>query len=383
MASTADDLHADLAQMVRSFLDRNWSATQLVAYSHEPGADQGALYARLATELDLVGVAVPEEFGGAGCGLVELSVVLRELGRRLYVGPYLATAVLATSALLASGDHDVCREVLPRLGSGELTATVAGLHELMESTAGPLPTAALADGTWRLTGDLIHVLDGSTADLLVVLANDLEGVAAFLVEPNANGLTRTPHIGVDLTRQLAELGLREVVGRRLGGPEVGAAVADRMRIVAAVAVAAEAVGAAEECLDLAVQHAKVRLQFGRPIGSFQAVKHRCADTMLDVEAARATLMFAAVAAEADEPDRRAAGADSPTGTASVAKAACTDALFRAAGSAVQVLGGIGYTWEHPAHLYVRRAMSSRFLFGSTATHRERLLGLHIAARSAS
>ncbi|MCP2336427.1 acyl-CoA dehydrogenase family protein [Actinomadura rupiterrae] len=328
------------------------------------------LWRRMAGELGLQGLAVPEEHGGSGFGVRELAVVFEEMGRVLYCGPFLATVGLALPALLAAGATDD----LPGIADGTTIATLAWTED--DRWAAP-PAMTCEDG--RLTGTKTYVLDGHTADLVLVTARtgtstgtgtdtgsgSGTGVALFAVDGDAPGLTRTPLPTLDQTRKLARLHFENVDALLISSD--AEAVLARARDVAAALLAAEQVGGAERALQMTVDYAKVREQFGRPIGSFQAVKHRCADMFVQVESARSAMLNAAAAAD-DSPGELPVAA-------ALAKAFCSDAYFHVAGETIQLHGGIGFTWEHDAHLYFKRAKSSQELFGPPAMHRNRLADL--------
>jgi alkylation response protein AidB-like acyl-CoA dehydrogenase len=273
--------------------------------------------------------------------------------------------VLATTTLLRCADEEARKRLLPGLASGELVATLALTEDSARWDAtGVRLTARESAGSWVLTGHKTFVLDGASADVVLTVGRTEDGIGVFLVDGDAPGLTRTPLPTMDPTRRQARLDYAGVPATRLrthgDGWELVAEVLDR----AAVALAAEQVGVASRTLDMAVEYAKVRHQFGRAIGSFQAVKHLLADVLLEVESARAAAHYALLAAENETPDLSA--------VASLAKAFCSDACLRATAENIQVHGGIGFTWEHPAHLYLKRAKTSQLLFGDPAYHRELL-----------
>jgi alkylation response protein AidB-like acyl-CoA dehydrogenase len=315
------------------------------------------VWQRLASELGLVTLAAPEEYGGAGAGVVELAIIAEELGRALYSGPWLST-VLAASALAAAADRAFAAEILSGLADGA-PATVA----VAEATGGWDPadiqcTATTSGDGWTLHGSKKYVAHAVGASLLVVAARADDGVALFAVEAGAAGLTIHPVEAFDRTRHLAQVDLDATPARRIGADVTG------LLQLAAVLSAAESVGGAQAALDLAVEYAKQRVQFGRVIGSFQAVKHMCADRLLDVESARSAAYYAAWAA-ADESDDQSMATP-------LAKALCSDVFFDTARDSMQIHGGIAFTWEHPIHLYYRRAKSSRTLWGDPQAHRESL-----------
>ncbi|MFJ9907986.1 acyl-CoA dehydrogenase family protein [Streptomyces sp. NPDC101152] len=355
----------ELGRTVRAFLADTSPETEVRRLMETPEGFDRALWRRMGTELGLQGLAVPEEYGGAGCGPVEVGVVMEETGRALLCAPFLSSAVLATTVLLRCADEEARKRLLPGLASGELVATLALTEDSARwDAAGVALTARESAGSWLLTGHKTFVLDGAAADVVLTVARTADGIGVFLVDGDAPGLTRAPLPTMDPTRRQARLDYREVPATRLrthgDGWDLVAQVLDR----AAVALAAEQVGVASRALDMAVEYAKMRHQFGRPIGSFQAVKHLLADVLLEVESARAAAHYALLSAENEAPDLPA--------VASLAKAFCSDACVRAAAQNIQVHGGIGFTWEHPAHLYLKRAKTSQLLFGDPAYHRELL-----------
>ena len=292
--------------------------------------------------------------------------MLEELGAALYGGPYLASAVLAANALLASPDEDARKAYLPGIASGELIATLAFTEEDGSWETGRDPAAAASsDGDgWRLDGRKSFVLDGHTAGLILVVARTGDGLSLFAVPADAAGLTSTALPTLDQTRKLARLDFAAVPATLIGSAGDGAAVLSHTLDVAAIAQAAEQLGGAQRALDMAVEYAKVRHQFGRPIGSFQAIKHRCADLLLEVESLRSAVQYAAAAVAEDS-------AEVPV-VASLVKAYASDVYFHVAAENIQIHGGIGFTWEHDAHLYFKRAKASELFLGDASYHREHL-----------
>jgi alkylation response protein AidB-like acyl-CoA dehydrogenase len=355
----------ELRRFVRQFLEaKSDEATVRRLMETEAGYD-GAVWRQMAEQLGLQGLIVPEEFGGSGYGYVELTVVLEEMGRALLPAPYFSTVVLAANALLHSGDDAAKKELLPGIAGGETIATLAFTEPSGRWDEAGITMAAARDGDgWSLTGTKSFVLDGHTAVLVLVAARTDAGVSLFAVQGDAAGLTRTPLPTMDQTRKQARLDFDGTPARLVGADGGGWAVLERVLDLAAVALAAEQVGGAQRCLDMAVEYAKVRVQFGRPIGSFQAIKHKCADMLLEVESAKSAAYYAGwCAAELN---------DELPAVASLAKAYCSEAYFHAAAENIQIHGGIGFTWEHPAHLYFKRAKSSELLFGDPTYHRELL-----------
>ena len=322
-----------------------------------------AVWQRMARELGLQGLGVPVEFGGGGFGPVEQVVVLEETGRALLCAPYFATAVLAAGALRASGDEAAQRELLPGIADGTTVATLAVPEEDGAWRTDRLRTRARRAGDgWVLDGRKSYVIDGASADSVLVVAQTDGGPSLFAVAGAAPGLTRRALQTLDMTRKQAELGFDGVPARLVGVEGAAARVVEQTVTLAIVALAAEQVGGAQLCLEMSVEYAKLRVQFGRPIGSFQAIKHKCADMLLAVESAKSAAYYAAWAA-AD------GSAELPL-VASLAKALCSETYVQVAAETIQIHGGIGFTWEHDAHLYFRRARSTEAMLGSPTHHRE-------------
>jgi alkylation response protein AidB-like acyl-CoA dehydrogenase len=353
----------ELRRSIRRFCEDRSPSSEVRRLMATDEGYSPAVWAEMS-ELGLPGVAIPERFGGAGLGWIELTIVLEEMGRTLCCSPLFATTAMAAPALLASGDEAACAAHLPGIAAGRTIATLALAEETgrWEAAAVRLRAERSASG-WTLRGHKSFVVDGTVADVILVAGRSSAGVSLFVVEGNAPGLARSGLPSLDPTRKLARLAFDGVPARLVGAEgAAGPALAHALDL-AAVALAAEQVGGAERCLEMSVQYAKVRYQFGRPIGSFQAIKHKCADVLVEVETARAAAELAARAAAQDS--------DLPA-AASLAKAVCADAFFRAAAENIQIHGGIGFTWEHDAHLYYRRAVSGRSFLGDGAYHREQL-----------
>ncbi|GGK96796.1 acyl-CoA dehydrogenase family protein [Streptomyces flaveus] len=372
------DEQEELRRTVRAFLADTSPETEIRRLMETPEGFDRAVWRRMGSELGLQGLAIPEEYGGAGCGPVEVGVVMEELGRALTCTPFLASAVLATTAALRCADEEARKRLLPGLAAGELVATLALTEDSARWDAeGVRLTARESKGSWLLTGQKMFVLDGATADVVLTVARTGDGIGVFWVDGDAAGLTREPLPTMDPTRRQARLDYHDVRATRLRTHGDGWDLVSEVLDHAAVALAAEQVGAAGRALDMAVEYAKVRHQFGRPIGSFQAMKHLLADVLLEVESARAAAHYALLAAESGDPELPAA--------ASLAKAFCSDTCLQATEQNIQVHGGIGFTWEHPAHLYLKRAKTSQLLFGDPAYHREllaRRIGLDRVGESA-
>jgi alkylation response protein AidB-like acyl-CoA dehydrogenase len=355
----------ELRNVVRQFLEaKSPEAAVREQMDTERGFDPD-VWKQMAEQLGLQSLTIPEEYGGQGFGYVELIVVLEEMGKTLVCAPYFSTVVLAANTLLHSGDEAAKKEYLPGIASGDTIATLAFTEPSGKwDESGIEATASGSGDTWKLSGTKMFVLDGHTADLIIVAARTPKGVSLFAVNGDAAGLTRTPLATMDQTRKQAKLELDNVEGKLIGEEGKGWDVLSTVLDLAAVALAAEQVGGAQRCLDMSVEYAKVRVQFGRPIGSFQAIKHKCADMLLEVESAKSAAYYAGWCASEMNDELPA--------VASLAKAYCSDAYFHAAAENIQIHGGIGFTWEHPAHLYFKRAKSSELLFGDPTYHRELL-----------
>ena len=323
------------------------------------------VWEQMAGQLGLQGLAIPERHGGAGFGCVEQAIVLEEMGRVLLCAPYFATVAMAANALLTSGDEAACAAHLPSVASGATIATLA----LAEDTGrwdeeGVTLTAERSAQGWTLDGHKSFVVDGAVASLVLVVARTWSGISLFAVAGDAQGLSRTPLPTLDQTRKLARLEFARTPAQLVGADGGAWPGIARTLDLAAIALAAEQVGGAQRCLDMSVEYAKVRQQFGRPIGSFQAIKHLCADMHVAMELGRSAVRFAAWAADESPGELRVAAA--------LARAYCSEAYFKVAADTIQVHGGIGFTWEHDAHLYYRRAKSSELLFGTPAQARAQL-----------
>jgi alkylation response protein AidB-like acyl-CoA dehydrogenase len=340
------------------------------------------LWQRLCGEIGAAGLAVPERYGGAGAGPVETHIVMEELGRGLTPSPMLGSPVLAAQALLASGDAAACQRLLPAIADGTTIAALAWTGEQghWDPAQAAYEARPAAPGTgWLLTGQAHYVLDGDLAGVLLAAARTPDGIALFEVDPDQPGVTRCGQTAMDLTRRLAAVRLDGVPGLPLGDRAGGAAplappprsapapaqaALAQARDLACIALSAEQVGAAQRALELTVAYTKVRVQFGRPIGSFQALQHRMADLHVLAESARSLSYAAAFAAAEQAPDLGL--------RAAAAKAYCSEALTRVAGQMIQLHGAIGITWEHDAHRYFKRAHGAGQLFGSPAEHVARI-----------
>jgi alkylation response protein AidB-like acyl-CoA dehydrogenase len=356
--------HDELRQVVREFLRQRSPSREVRRLMEAEEGRDDEVWAMLTGQLGLSGIAVPARYGGAGYGPVELGIVLEEMGRALLVAPYFSTVVLAGQALAASGDEDAMARWLPGIADGSLTAALAiaeesGSWDLAEVTAAAEP----AGESWTVSGSKLYVVDGHTADLLLVVARTPAGHGVFGVEGDAPGVGRVRLDTLDLTRPLASVTLRDARAVRVGAGRDTAAWLSEVTDL----VLADHLGGAARCLDLSVEYACVREQFGRPIGSFQAIKHKCANLLLEVESGRSAVSQATAAVAGREPEASLAAA--------LAYVHCSAAFTHAAKECIQIHGGIGYTWEHDAHLHLRRAKSSELFFGPPARQRGRLAAL--------
>ena len=325
---------------------------------------------RLA-QVGLLGLHVPRRHGGAGFTYLETAALFEEAGATLVCAPLFSTVALAVNALLSAGDDDAASEYLPGIVAGDIRATVALTEDPGRWDERGITTVARpAGGGFLLDGHKSFVVDGHTAQLLLVVARSPAGLDLFAVQDDAAGLTRGPLVTMDQTRKQARLELASTPARLVGADGRGWEAVAHAHHLAATALAAEQVGGARRCLAMAVDHARRRVQFGRPIGSFGAVSQALAGVLVGTEAAASMVAWAARAA-AGAPDELALAASS-------AKAYCSEAYTRAAATSIQVHGGVGFTWDHDAHLYFKRATSSALLLGDATWHRAavaRRLGL--------
>ena len=355
----------ELRRMVRRFLEEKSPESEVRRLMATPDGYDTAVWDQMAKELALQGLGIPEEFGGQGFGPVELYVVFEEMGAALFCSPYFSTVALAANALLLVGTDADQSTYLPGIASGETIATVAltddaGLWDLAKTS-----TSATASGEdFVVNGVRSYVTDGSTASLLLVPAMTTKGLSLFAVVGDARGVERETLPTMDQTRKQSRIVFSDAPAKLVGVEGEALAGLETTLQVAAAALAAEQVGGAQRVLNNAVEYAKNRVQFGRPIGSFQAIKHKCADMLLDVESAKSAAYYAAWAAQERNDELPIA--------ASLAKSFCSEAYFHCAAENIQIHGGIGFTWEHHAHLYFKRAKSSELFMGDPGYHRELL-----------
>jgi alkylation response protein AidB-like acyl-CoA dehydrogenase len=359
------DEQEELRTSVRRFLAEKSPETEVRRLMETEDGYDPAVWSQMADQLGLQSLTIPEEFGGSGFSYVELIVVLEEMGASLLCAPFFSTVALGANALLTSGDDGAKKEYLPGIASGETIATLAITEDNGKWDFSGIECAAEKSGDgWVLNGHKMFVIDGHVANLIVVAARTAAGVSLFAVPADASGLTRTALPTMDQTRKQARLEFAATPAVLIGTDGGAEAGLSKTLDLAAVALAAEQVGGAQRVLDASVEYAKTRIQFGRPIGSFQAIKHKCADMLLEVESAKSAAYYAAWAAAEDS--------DELPVVASLCKSYCSEAYFHSAAENIQIHGGIGFTWEHPAHLYFKRAKSSELLLGDPAYHRELL-----------
>ncbi|MCA4721370.1 acyl-CoA dehydrogenase family protein [Mycolicibacterium fortuitum] len=356
------DEQAQLRTAIRKFCAENFSEpTVRTLMESEPRFDP-SVWARLGAELGVLGLAVPEADGGAGGTLVDQAIAVEELGAALACGPVFGTVLLAIPALVAASAGPVRDELLGVLADGTRTAAFAVPDQAGAFDPAAVNVAVAEDGT--LTGTIERVVDGDAADTLLVAAAGSGGVGLYVVDASDAGVQCTPLTTLDLTRPQATIVLTAARAQLVAGPDEAERVITHAFHVASALLAAEQVGAAQHLLDLSVEYAKSRLQFGRQIGSFQAVKHRLADCLVDLEHARSAT-YHAVWALTD-------GTDDPALAVSIAQATASSAFAKIAADTIQVHGGIGFTWEHQAHLYFKRATTDAALLGSAEAHRSRV-----------
>jgi alkylation response protein AidB-like acyl-CoA dehydrogenase len=368
---TFTDEQVQLRTAVRKFCAENFEEqTVRRLMESDPPFDAG-VWTRLGAELGVLGLSVPEADGGVGGSLVDQAVAVEELGASLACGPVFGTVFLAIPALVAASPGPVRDGLLAELVEGRRTAAFA-----VTDRAGAFDPAAvtvIASGD-TVAGTVERVVDAGAADVLLVSANGPDGVALYAVEAAGPGVDRTPLATLDLTRPQATVRFSDAPARLVADSGEAQRVIEHALQVGSALLAVEQVGAAQHLLDLSVDYAKTRLQFGRPIGSFQAVKHRLADLLVDLEHARSAA-YHAVWALTD-------GSDDPVLAASIAQATASAAFARVATDTIQVHGGIGFTWEHQAHLYFKRATTDAALLGSPEQHRSRVAALVLDTASA-
>jgi alkylation response protein AidB-like acyl-CoA dehydrogenase len=359
-----------LRNSVRAALDEQCKPAHVRAMMEDERGYSEALWGEMA-KLGWLGLPFAEEQGGAGLGLVELCLVLEEMGRAAYPGPYFASVVLGGLGLLLGGSAAQKEKWLPAIASGQARASAALLEDALDwDPAATATTATRAGAGWRLSGVKRFVPWAHVADVVLVPACAPEGLSLFLVDPRAAGVTLAPMVGIDLASRWSEMRLADVAvaaDALVGQPGGAGGVLEALLRRAAVCASAEMLGAARRCLDMSVGYVKVREQFGQLIGSFQAIRHRCAEMLLEVENSHSAVYYAAWALTA--------GAEDAGVAASVCKSYVSESARKVCGDAIQVHGGIGFTWEYDLHLYFKRAKALEPMFGDAAHHREQIVRL--------
>jgi len=365
-----------LRSTARKFLENECTSEFVRKRMAEPAGVTDEFWSKMA-EQGWLGLVFPEAYGGSELGFVDLAVLMEEMGRAVMPGPFVSTVLLGGLTVLEAGSPAQKDAWLPKIAGGRAKAALAWTEPSGRwDAAGVTTTAKPAPGGWALSGTKLFVLDAHLADVLVVVARSAEtkqpdeGISLMLVPRATPGLEVRLLPTMDQTRKLCEVTLNDVrveAAAVLGS--VGGGWAPLARVVerATVALCAEMCGGAQRVLDMTVDYAKIRVAFGRPIGSYQGVKHKAADMLVDVENAKSLTYYAAWAMDENVPEAALA--------ASMAKACCSDAYRKVAAAGIQLHGGIGFTWEHDLHLYFKRAKSSEFTFGDATYHRERVAQL--------
>jgi alkylation response protein AidB-like acyl-CoA dehydrogenase len=368
MEVTFSEEREELRRSVRRFFDDKSPMSEVRRLiESEQGFDR-EVWMQMADQLGVQGLAIPERFGGSGFSYEELAVVFEEAGRALFSAPLFATVGLAAAAIMTSGDEVAQAMYLPGIADGSTVATLAYSEGARGWEFENITTRASGhDDVWTITGTKSFVIDGANADVILVSALTDVGLSLFAVERGVPGLMISPLQTLDLTRRQSVIDFNGVLGRLIGTEGSAAEYLSRTLDLAATVLSAEQVGGAERVLEMSVEYAKNRIQYGRPIGSYQAIKHKCSDMLVAVETSKSASIYARWTAASDSDELGVA--------ASMAKAYSSDAYLRCASQNIQIHGGIGFTWEHDAHLYFRRAKSDDLLLGPPHYHRERLARL--------
>ncbi|NOX23739.1 MAG: acyl-CoA/acyl-ACP dehydrogenase [Actinobacteria bacterium] len=362
------DEQSMLRDMAREYLANRLTSEAVRSLMESERAHDEALWVEMA-EMGWHAMAIPEEYGGAGFTFQELGIILEEMGRRVTPGPFFSTVVLGANALLLGGTEDQKQRLLPAVAAGDHRLAFALIDTGGQWSLDDVSTTARIEGSVvTLEGEKSFVIDGHTADTLIVAARDGDdNVDFWLVPRTADGVSARRVETLDMTRKQADVtfeGVTITIDDRLGGAGSGATLLGPLYDIAGVGLAYESVGGSQACLEMAVEYAKERKQFGRAIGSFQAVKHKCADMLVQVESAKSAA-YAAGWAAVNDPDEFLIAAP-------LAKSFCSDAYFFCAAENIQVHGGIGFTWEHDAHLFFKRAKTNQLMFGDGTLWRAKL-----------
>ena len=357
------DEQEQLRSAVRRFLADKSPPTEVRRLMETEAGYDPEVWRQIAGDLGLTAVHIPEACGGQGFSFAELAIIVEEMGRSLLCSPYFSSTVLAATAIMETGSTAQKEELLPEIATGERLATLAIAEASGRWDADGI-ACRVRDG--KLNGTKRFVIDGHIADLLIVVAREpTDEISFHAVAADSPGVVRRQLETLDPTRKLAQIDFDGVPGTRLDADIDGEAALSRILDLAAVALANEMVGGAQWLLESAVEYAKLRTQFGRAVGSFQAIKHTCADLLLAVELAKSAAYYAADAAAENDPELPV--------LACIAKSAAADAYMRAARDCIQIHGGIGFTWDNDTHLWFKRAKSSEVLFGTSSMYRERMM----------
>jgi len=364
------DEQEEFRSTLRRFFEEKAPSTEVRRLMETSEGYDPGVWKQMAEELGLQGIHLHEEYGGQGFGFLELGIVLEEMGRVLFPSPFFATVCLAANAILNAGSEAQKQALLPGIAAGEKLATLALCEDSGRFDAEGITLEAVPDGAgYRLDGHKSFVIDGQVADCLVVAARlggsaGTDGITLVTVRSDDPGVTATPLETMDEIRKQARIEFSGARAEILGEEGTGWPPLEKTLDQAVIMLAAETLGGSQKCLDMAVEYAKVRMQFARPIGSFQAIKHKASEVLLEIELAKSAGYYSWWVA--DEREEELAEA------ASMAKSVCTDTFLLAATEGIQIHGGIGFTWEHDAHLYLKRAKGSEILFGDATAHRARL-----------
>jgi alkylation response protein AidB-like acyl-CoA dehydrogenase len=357
----------ELRATLRRYLAQHFRRDELRRVIELPAGYDPRAWTAVTTELGLPGIVVPETFGGDGGGAIELAVIAEELGRALYCSPWFGSCVLAITALAASGDSGGrAADLIRALAAGETTATVVSDELIDPDSRGQVVATATGNSSAVLDGAARFAVDGGAAEHLIVLADDERGGSAYLID-DRSGVDAAPLTTLDLTRRMAQLHFNGATAHPLGEPGGATAIREQVAVTAGLASVAECLGGMQFCLDQASEYVKTRFQFGRPIGSFQTVKHKIANMLVHVEICRTAVQHAAWACAAGSPDTTLA--------VQLAEAQVGDSYLAVTADNIQTHGGIGFTYDHDAHLYYRRAKSAQLMFGSPGHHRDRVADL--------
>ncbi len=375
MQFTFTDEQEEFRLIVRRFMDDKSPRTEVRKLMESEQGYDAAVWQQLSEGLGLPGIHIPEAYGGQGFGFVELCIVLEEMGRALFCAPFFSATALAATAIIHAGTEEQKLALLPGIASGQTLATLALSEANRDWLPGNTETSATRNDDnsgdyYLLNGEKSYVVDGHIAELLIVVARTPgttgnEGLSLFTVLSDAPGLKRRLLRSLDPTRKLGHIEFKQTPATLLGELNAGDSTLPHILDLAAVALASEMVGGAQMMLQSALNYAQLRMQFGRLIGSFQAIKHKCADMLLDVELAKSTAYYAAATAADDAPDLPA--------IASLSKAYASDTYMKSAAECLQIHGGIGFTWENDTHLYFKRAKSSEVFLGDANYHRDQLV----------